>query len=266
MTKSKGDSKSKPKKIISTSAIFRHVKPRRSEEGKTSHGYSKRKRVKKAPKNVSKHKHKHKQELEHPLAIACTGYFPQASSQRLLFLVDTIPLANVVKSRNHLQEQAEDSITSTYRDLTQRITSSNRHFTNSLQSIKSTTDGLQRSLGKDELRFVSNDGKSTSTQLLGERMKRFQKAIATEEKEIEVLKKQWMDVQQKILDLASEVLPPGGIKCFLTPRSEDIASYISLEQKSMLEELEISKKRWEDEIDTLYQRSISELKSGEVVL
>ena len=263
MTKSKGDTKSKSKRIISTSAIFRHVKPRRSEEGKTSHGYSKRKRVKKAPKNVSKHKYK--RELEHPLAVAVTGYFPQASSQRMLFLVDTIPLANVVKSRDHLQKQAEDSINSTYRDLTQRITSSNRHFTNSLQSIKSTTDGLQRSLGKDELRFVSNDGKSASTQLLGDRMKRFQKAIATEEKGIEVLRKQWTDVQQKILDLALEVLPPEGIKCLLTAGSEDVAGYISLEQKSMLEELEISMERWEDEIATVNQRSISELKSGEAV-
>lgn len=112
---------------------------------------------------------------------------------------------------------------------------------------------------------MSNDGKSVGTHVLGDRMKRFQKVIATEEKELEILKKQWVDVQQKILDLASEVLLPGGLEGLATACAGDIAGYIGPEQKTIAEELENGKKRWEDEIATVNKRSMAKFKSGEEV-
>lgn len=96
-------------------------------------------------------------------------------------------------------------------------------------------------------------------------MKRFQKVIATEEKELEVLRKQWADVQQKSLVLASEVLFEGGIKELSTARAVDNAECISSGQKAIVEELENRKKRWKDEIAQLSKRSIAKLKSGEEV-
>ena len=173
--------------------------------------------------------------------------------------------ANIKKSRHHLQEQAENIINSTYQDLIQRITSSNSHFVQTLQTIKSTNDEIQKSLREDKLHFISNDGKSAGIQVLGDRMKRFQKVIATEEKELEVLRKQWADVQQKSLVLASEVLFEGGIEGLSTARAGDNAGCISSEQKAIVEELENRKKRWKDETAKLSKRSIAKLKSGEEV-
>lgn len=173
--------------------------------------------------------------------------------------------ANIKKSRHHLQEQAENIIDSTYQDLIQRLTSSNSHVVQTLQTIKSTNDEIQKSLREDELHFISNDGKSSGIQVLGDRMERFQKVIATEEKELEVLRKQWADVQQKSLVLASEVLFEGGIEGLSTALAGDNAGCISSEQKAIVGELENRKKRWKDEIAKLSKRSIAKLKSGEEV-
>lgn len=174
-----------------------------------------------------------------------------------------VPLANIKKSRNHLQEKAEAAIDLTCQDLIQRVTSSSTYFAKSLEALKSVNKKFHEPPSVDKLHFVSTDGNSADTQILGDRMKRFQKVIDNEEQELETLRKKWLEVRQEIINLATEVLPFGGLQGLFNTPDGGVTECISPEQEKVAEELENSKKRWEDEVATVNKRSITKMKSSE---
>lgn len=174
-----------------------------------------------------------------------------------------VPLANIKKSRNHLQEKAESAIELTCQDLIQRVTSSSTYFAKTLETMKSVNEKFHKPPSTDKLHFISNDGSSADTQILGDRMKRFQKIIDSEERELETLKKKWMEVRQEIIDFATEVLPFGGLQGLFNTPDGGITDSTSPEQENVAEELEKSKKQWEDEVATANKRSINKMKSSE---
>lgn len=88
MIKSKADSKIKPKTIVSTSALFKHIQPRPCSKENAYKGHSKLWKVEKGFHKSSMRKRR--PTPEHPLAVAFTGYFPEAPRCRLVLLLNQV--------------------------------------------------------------------------------------------------------------------------------------------------------------------------------
>lgn len=88
MIKSKADSKIKPKTIVSTSALFKHIQPRPCSKENAYKGHSKLGKVEKGFHKSSMRKRR--PTPEHPLAVAFTGYFPEAPRCRLVLLLNQV--------------------------------------------------------------------------------------------------------------------------------------------------------------------------------
>ena len=134
-----------------------------------------------------------------------------------------------------------------------------------MQNLKALDSTLQKSLGQDELEFVSNDGKLTGRQPLGDRIERFKQIIAEEEKTIEMLGKQWDEVNQQILSLASEVVGPNGTVNLLQGSLDGALGFISPQQNGITEELEKEKHHWETEMARVNKEALENLKASEEV-
>lgn len=114
------------------------------------------------------------------------------------------------------------------------------------------------------LEWTSTDGKHSGKAILGHRMKKFQKTVETEEKEIERQYEEWTGVQAEIRRLALEVIGPDGLEGVLAGNIES-STFIDEEQEEMREEIEAEKKRFKEQIEQAGKASMKAMKDGEKV-
>lgn len=120
-------------------------------------------------------------------------------------------------------------------------------------------------LSQDELHFKSNDGKLAGTQNLGDRMRQFKNLVAQEEKRLEALWEQWIDVQQNMENLALEALGPKGVESIAHQSTSKLPEYEGSFHKSIAEEIEKERKGWEDKIAKMSKASIAKMRADEEV-
>ena len=94
-------------------------------------------------------------------------------------------------------------------------------------------------------------------------MTKFRNVIKAEEKVLESLLKEWMDVQHEITAVALEVLGAQGLEELKTGGLKD--DFVAKEQKERAEELEAAKKKFTDDVEKLSGEAVERVREEEKV-
>lgn len=262
--------KPKPKnqKSISASAIFKQEKAK-THPSKREHTI-RAQRIHKKPTKVTKshsRKRESKSTPKHPLAIAFSGKVSYSETTRTQSLLTRASQQDSIeRSRTVNSTEANALLNTADRDLSSRIRTTNAHSSTQLASLLSIQSSLHVPIDEEKLAFKSHDGKSAGTVILGDRMQKFRQVVAVEEKEIEMLGQQWEAVQKEIRALALQVLDQKGLEELLKGGVEgELGNWVSREQKERAEAIEKERKRFEEEIGRLSEKSVSKMRAGEKV-
>ncbi|MCJ1283899.1 hypothetical protein MMC26_003230 [Xylographa opegraphella] len=167
-----------PRKTVSISAIFkRHGKPKKDTPKDFGHSGT----ISKISRN-----RKHEKTSEHSLAAKFSE--------------------NIELSRLQIFENANAALDSTHHILLERLASTSAISANFIEETKTFRDDLTKPLAQETLQFRGSEGEPTGTASLGDRMKTFKRRIAKEEKELELLWKDWAEVQRLIMGVSVKTL------------------------------------------------------------
>lgn len=125
--------------------------------------------------------------------------------------------------------------------------------------------------GEDELQFTSEDGKTTGTMTIHERMAQFKSIVVEEEKNIRGLENEWNEVNDSIVELAREALGPDVcLDDYLRREAQDPGKKLmemieSTHLKAVKEELEQERKMWEEKIEKISQATMAKMEACEKV-
>lgn len=170
---------------------------------------------------------------------------------------------SISHSREHIKQQATSSLASIGHDLSSRVINVSKHFEEQLQAASEAGNKLLVPLQDEELKFKSHDGRSSGTVVLGDRMTNFRKLVAAEERTLESLRREWMDVQKEIMAIAGEMLGPKGLEEMMNGRLQE--GILTMEQEKMAEEVEGLKKGFLEEVERLSDEAVERVREGEKV-
>ncbi len=123
-------------------------------------------------------------------------------------------------------------------------------------------DAIANPLNEQELEWTSTDGKQSGKTMLGVRMKKFQKTIEAEEKELEQQFNEWTDVQAEFRQLASLIVGPVGLDDLLTGKF-DPNSFVDAGQREMMAEMEVEQKIFMEQIEKIGKEAMESMMESE---
>lgn len=116
----------------------------------------------------------------------------------------------------------------------------------------------------EELKWTSLDGKQSGSTTLGVRMKRLEKTIEAEEKELNLQQADWSAVQMEILTLVSEMVGLAGLDQWLAGNL-DTNTFVNGAFKKAELEVAAEKEKFVAEIEKLEKDSLKKMKDSEKV-
>ncbi len=145
-------------------------------------------------------------------------------------------------------------------EFSERLMDVNDQYSKEERALAESSKILHIPFKTEEIEFRSEDGKQTGVVALSYRMKKVQKTVDAEEKELIRQYDEWLEVEAEIDSLAAEytvtpnhigTIPPGDI--------------LFEEQAEMMEEIEAEKARFEKLMEQAAEASIKEMEDGEKV-
>ena len=156
------------------------------------------------------------------------------------------------------------NIEATQKLLGMRIDESNDRFSQLEQDAIKFNEALAHPFKDTELEWTCADNSRTGKTLLGIRMKKFQKTIDFEEKELAGHFDEWNTVQDELTEFLVELVGPDRLKGFEAGDAY-AKDFVSEEQRKMREELEAEKKKYLDEIEEASKIGMKQMKESEKV-
>ncbi|KAK4697150.1 hypothetical protein P7C71_g876, partial [Lecanoromycetidae sp. Uapishka_2] len=222
--------------------IFKNTgkRPGIAVRGKDAQAFSKSEKASKAMKE--KKQHELKQRPEHPLAAAFS---------------DTIE-----GSRDALLDQATADIELARAELEQRLSKSDEHYRQLDEDTVHLTQALAVPFQTQELEWTSHDGKQSGSTTLSIRMKRLQKTIEAQERELALQQAEWSAVQTEIFDMLKGMMSPGDFEQWLSGNGDIGTVGHGTVEKAELEVM--AEKEWlMAEIGKLEKDSMKKMKESE---
>lgn len=124
---------------------------------------------------------------------------------------------------------------------------------------------LIRPLAEERLQFTGKDGKPCGIVLLGDRMKRFEKVIMREEKELTGLWKEWAEVQDLIARAGVELLGSQAMDRLTQQQGEATTGTDIAESGTIAQEVEGEKQKLKQEIEAMSNGLIEKMYTNEKV-
>ena len=256
----------KAKKYVSTSRLFKNVGsrrpsvsgPRRRNSFEEQHAH---RFVDKLGLYVSK---KHAQTPDHPLAAAFSGSTYPTSVLVQAYVLTAAPEC-MGNSREHIQASSTAAIDAVHTSLTNRLATASAQPDSLIKAATAFKEEKLRPLGDEQLQFLTADGAAQGTASLGDRMQAFKKMVVREEKALALLGKEWADVQQEIVDFAKEVLGPNALEDFVKVSGSALGGQCGEQQKKLEQDVELDKKRLENEVEKVSQQAVQKMLAGEKV-
>lgn len=154
--------------------------------------------------------------------------------------------------------------------LAQRLTSSQERFNQEEQALINYRKNLSVPFKDGKLEWSSFDSKQSGTTVLSTRMKKFQKIIDVEEKELARHFEEWVEVQAEIDSVAAEVAAPDELERMAADNPDngaiaDTGDYLSADQVEMMEEIKAEKARFGELMEQAAKASMREMKASEKV-
>ena len=122
-------------------------------------------------------------------------------------LADQI-LATVEKSHDTIEKESIEATESATQALLQRSRHNEQKSAEQFDADAKIDEVLYLAPSEEGIEYARRDGSQSSKTTLGVQMRRFEKIVAKEEKELESLWKQWALVQEELAKMAEEALGP----------------------------------------------------------
>lgn len=263
MAKAKQDSKpdgkhdTKPKKLASTSRIFKITKKRPSPKAKA-------RSARRQPLQEIKRQTKHKRKVtpEHFLAAAFNG-------QLALWLSNRHRLTSIADSTETSREVIEKDSTQLVKTTTDHLFESFRKSHDSLSKQLEDDDEadeiLVRPLGNEEIQYTKKDGSQVGSSPLSARVKKFKKTIAEEEEKLKSLFEQLAQVDAELAEDAEAALGPDWAKIIWSVPFGKAGREINVEEKETEDDMHEMRSHFEELIDSASEKHLEEMKASEKV-
>ena len=192
MAKAKFNSNTQPikpiKKTISTSKIFKKARKRDLQSSKI------------------RSKQKCEVTPNHPLSCAFDGSRLWLYAE-FEFIADQI-VENIEKSHDAIEKASIEAAESATQALVQRVRHNKQTSAEQLDADAKIDEVLYLAPSEEGIEYARRDGSQSSKTTLGVQMRRFEKIVAKEEKELESLWQQWASVEEELAKIAEEALGP----------------------------------------------------------
>ena len=167
-------------------------------------------------------------------------------------------------SRKSIQDQADADIDLALTEHELRLGKSDEHYSQLHEDAVQFNEALALPFRNQELEWTSTDGKQSGTTVLSVRMKKFEKTIEAEEKELNLQHEDWVTIQQHLLELASEMVGPAALDRWM---AGDLDASTFMDGAAEKVELEIAaeKKKFVAQIEKLEKESMKKMKDSEKV-
>lgn len=263
MPKTKPNVDAKAKKSVATNAMFNKVGKASIRQEKARHMKDTLGKSTMASKGSKGQKSKHRatRTTAHPLAADFAGKTHSIQSSHSSSKVE-VATGSIENSREAIEEKALALLDVTYSNLSKRLVDSYESFDQREQDLIKVTDTIGNPLNEQELEWTSTDGKQSGKTMLGVRMKKFQRTIEAEERELEQQFDQWTSVQAEIRNFASLILGPDGLDNLLAGKF-DPDSFINIEWEKMKQEIETQQKAFMEQIERAGQEAMEAMTESE---
>ncbi|KAI4129869.1 MAG: hypothetical protein LQ347_003615 [Umbilicaria vellea] len=166
-------------------------------------------------------------------------------------------------SREHIHANAAALTESVHHSLADRLASASAQPDKLIKAGIALKEEMLQPLDDDQLQFASADGVTKAKVLFGDCMQSFRKTVIREEKALAVLWKEWTEVQQELEDFAKEMLGPDGLKQFRNSAGNALGGQCGEQQKKLTEDVELDKKRLEEEVEKTTQQAMQKMLASE---
>ena len=117
-------------------------------------------------------------------------------------------LENIDKSHDVIEKVSIEATESATQALLQRFRHSKQNSAEQLDAHAKLDEILYLAPSEEGIEYARRDGSQSSKTTLGVQMRRFEKIVAREEKELESLWKQWASVEEELAKIAEDALGP----------------------------------------------------------
>ena len=115
---------------------------------------------------------------------------------------------NIEKSHDAIEKDSIEATESTTQALLQRFRHGEQKSAEQLDAYAKVDEVLYLAPSEEGIEYARRDGSQSSKTTLGVQMKRFEKIVAKEEKELESLWKQLASVEEELAKIAEDALGP----------------------------------------------------------
>ena len=148
---------------------------------------------------------------------------------------------------------------------TDRLASASAQLDKLIRAAIALKEEQFRPFSEEQLQFASADGTLKVKTLLGDCIQSFKKVVDDEEKALAVLWKEWTEVQLQTVEFAKEMLGPDGIMQFRKSKEIGLGGQCGEQRKRLEQEVELDRKRWEEEVERINQQAMQKLLANEKV-
>lgn len=117
-------------------------------------------------------------------------------------------LENIEKSHDVIEKVSTEATESVTQALLQRFRHSKQNSAEQLDAHAEVDEILYLAPSEEGIEYARRDGSQSSKTTLGIQMRRFEKIVDKEEKELESLWKQWASVEEELAKIAEDALGP----------------------------------------------------------
>lgn len=169
----------------------------------------------------------------------------------------------IAQSRQHIQDETDADLYTTSVCLLQRLADTSSDLCQLGEQAVQAHEAITRPLGSQVLDWSLNDGTRSGNAILGQRLKKFEKIIAAEEKEIEQQLGAWSEADAQIRQLAYDLVGQDGFGRVMAGQSTH--STEERQQKELHKEVEVEKARLNMQIEKESKSSTKFMRESEKV-
>jgi len=139
------------------------------------------------------------------------------------------------------------------------LTETNEQYDKKEQEVVNLAGQITAPFKTEELGWTSTDGKQSGTVVLSNRMKKLQKTVDVEEKELIRQWDEWVDSEAELDQLAAEVAAPavaGNVHTYLA---------LSADEREMMDEIKAEVDRFQKMMKEAAEASLKAMKESEKV-
>lgn len=168
------------------------------------------------------------------------------------------------KSRKHIEKTTISELDAACNGLVTQTLSIMQSARDRMEEVDANTDNIAKPLSDELLELTRKDGTSITTSL-GKRMKAYRELVTREEKTLNELFEQWVEVSRRIDDFGTKHFGPTGVKSLKSKTNADMAECEGGEEQEVVARLAAERKRVLDAAAAAGEKAMKAVRANETV-